>query len=93
MKPRLTPEEARKDHHQMLLFMGLNGLVGVAAGVFITAALFWFDVGGLMSHAARSGSLFKAAFLIGMPLSMLLGGVSIGTALMMMPYEKKYRDE
>ncbi len=93
MKPRLTPEEARKDHRQMLRFMAVNGLVGIAAGLFITAALFWFDIGGLLTHANRSGNLPAAVFLIGMPLSMLLGGVSIGTALMMMPYERKYRDD
>lgn len=77
----------------MLRFMALNGLLGIGVGIFITAALFWFDIGGLASHAGHSGNLLKAAFLIGMPLSMLLGGVSIGTALMMMPYESKYRDD
>ncbi|MCO6187159.1 hypothetical protein [Rhizobium sp. L1K21] len=93
MKPKLTPEEARKDHRAMLRFMALNGLLGMAVGVIITGALFWFDIAGLASHAGRGGLLFKAIFLIGMPLSMLLGAVSIGTALMMMPYEKKYRDD
>ena len=93
MKPKLTPEEARKDHLLMLRFMAFNALVGIAVGLLLTAALFWFDVGGLKTHAFRSGNFLAAAFLIGMPLSMLLGGVSIGTALMMMPYEKKYRDD
>ncbi len=76
----------------MLLFMAMNGLIGVGAGLLLTAAIFYFDVGGILTHAQHSRSLIISIFLLAFPLSLMLGGAAIGTAIMTMPYERKYRD-
>jgi hypothetical protein len=35
---------------------------------------------------------FIAVLLVALPLSLMLGGAAISTAIMMMPYDKKYDD-
>lgn len=91
-KPKLTPEEARKDHIAMLRFLAVNGLFGVFIGLVLTGALLYFDVGGFWTRVAHSSMPAIAVLLVAAPLGMLLGGASMATAIMMMPYEKKYDD-
>lgn len=91
-KPKLTPEEARKDHREMLRFLAVNAAFGVLIGLVLTAALFYFNVGGFWTRVQHSSMPFIAVLLVAAPLSMLLGGASMSTAIMMMPYEKKYDD-
>lgn len=89
-KPKLTPAEARKDHREMLRFLALHALFGVLIGLLLTAALLYFDVGGFWTRVQRSSMPVIAVLLVAAPLSLLLGGASMSTAIMMMPYEKKY---
>jgi hypothetical protein len=91
-KPKLTPEEARKDHRSMLVFMAVNGAFGIFIGLILTAALLYFDVGGFWSRVQHSSMPFIAVLLVALPLSLMLGGAAISTAIMMMPYDKKYDD-
>jgi lysylphosphatidylglycerol synthetase-like protein (DUF2156 family) len=91
-KPKMTPEEARKDHRDMLRFLAVNGAFGIFIGLVLTAALLYFDVGGFWTRVQHSSMPAIAILLVGGPLSMLLGGASMSTAIMMMPYEKKYDD-
>jgi hypothetical protein len=91
-KPKLTPEDARKDHRSMLIFLGINALLGIFIGLMIAAALIYFDIGGFGTRVAHSSKPFIAILLVGAPLSLMLGGASMSTAIMMMPYEKKYDD-
>jgi lysylphosphatidylglycerol synthetase-like protein (DUF2156 family) len=91
-KPKMTREEARKDHRDMLWFLAVNGAFGIFIGLVLTAALLYFDVGGFWTRVQHSSMPAVAILLVGGPLSMLLGGASMSTAIMMMPYEKKYDD-
>lgn len=93
MKPRLTPEEARRDHNAMLFFLARYFIYGVVAGIIVSAAIFYFDIGNLRTHTARASNKFVPVFLITLPMCFLLGGSALGGALMLMPYGTKYHDE
>lgn len=91
-KPKLTPEEARKDHRSMLVFLAINAVLGIFVGLILTAAIYFLDVGGFGDRVRHSSMPFIALLLVGAPLSLMLGGAAMSTAIMMMPYEKKYDD-
>lgn len=91
-KIKLTPDEARKDHRAMLRFLAINGAFGIFIGLVLTAALLYFDIGGFWTRVQHASMPAIAVLLVAAPLSMLLGGASMSTAIMMMPYEKKYED-
>lgn len=91
-KPKLTPEEARKDHRAMLRFLAINAVFGIFIGLLLTGALFYFNVGGFWTRVQHSSMPAIAILLVAAPFSLLLGGASMSTAIMMMPYEKKYDD-
>jgi hypothetical protein len=93
MKPILTPEEVRRDHRAMLMFLARNCAIGVFMGLVVSAAIFYFDIGNLWTHTLRASNKFVPIFLITLPMCILLGGTALGSALMLMPYEKKYHDE
>lgn len=93
MKPKLTPEEARKDHHRMLMFLARSCALGMFAGLIVSAGIFYFDIGNLWTHTMRASNKFVPVFLITLPMCILLGGSALGGALMLMPYETKYHDE
>jgi hypothetical protein len=76
----------------MLVFMAVNGAFGIFIGLVLTAALLYFDVGGFWSRVQHSSMPFIAVLLVALPLSLMLGGAAISTAIMMMPYDKKYDD-
>jgi len=91
-KPKMTPAEARKDHREMLRFLAVNAAFGIFIGLLLTAALLYFDIGGFWSRVEHSSMPAIAILLVAGPLSLLLGGASMSTAIMLMPYEKKYDD-
>lgn len=93
MKPALTPEEARRDHHAMMMFMAKACAAGMLVGVLVSATIFYLDIGGLWTHTARASNKFVPVFLLTLPMCILLGGSALGGALMMMPYGTKYHDE
>ncbi|MCO6187161.1 hypothetical protein [Rhizobium sp. L1K21] len=93
MKPKLTPEEARRDHNAMLFFMARHFVYGVIAGIIVSASIFYFDIGNLRTHTTRASNKFVPVFLITLPMCILFGGSALGGALMMMPYGTKYHED
>lgn len=89
-KPKMTPAEARKDHREMLRFLALNAALGIFIGLVLTAALLYFNIGDFWTRVQHSSMPAIAVLLVAAPLSLLLGGASMSTAIMMLPYEKKY---
>ena len=92
MKPdrdELTPEEARRDHWEMLRFLGVNVLFGVGLGLAVAVMLIWLDVGGIGSHLARSRNPYLPAATIAIPLALTFGAAVTASAIMLMPYKKK----
>lgn len=85
----LTPEEARRDHWDMLRFLALNVLLGMGLGVLVAGSLLWFDIGGLGTHMARSRHPFIMSLLLFVPLALTFGSVVVGSAIMTMPYKRK----
>ena len=85
-----TPAEHRRDHWQMLGFLALNALIGIFAGIGVAAALIWLDVGGLGDRIAHAANPFLPILLITAPLALTFGAAAMASAIMMMPYKKKF---
>ncbi|SDN43603.1 hypothetical protein [Ensifer sp. YR511] len=52
----MTPEEARRDHREMLRYMGIHALYGLATGATVAGVLIWLNIGAVGTHIARSTS-------------------------------------
>ena len=85
-----TPAELRRDHWQMLGFMGVNALIGIGAGMAVAAGLIGLDIGGLGSRIAHADNKFLPVLLIAAPLALTFGATAVASAIMMMPYRKKF---
>lgn len=93
LKPRMTPEAARRDHRQMLYFMALNAVIGVLIGIGVGAALIFLDIGGLGTRIGRAANPVVPVLLVVVPIASLFGAAATASAILMMPYEKKFRDD
>ncbi|MCO5158976.1 MAG: hypothetical protein M9945_19950 [Aquamicrobium sp.] len=91
-KPEMTPEEARKDHWQMLRFMAVNAAAGVLLGILTAAAIIWLDLGGIGTRIGQAANPVIPVLLLVVPFATVFGGVVTASALLTMPYEKKFRD-
>lgn len=85
----LTPEEARKDHWEMLRFLALNAAFGMLLGFVVAGALIALDIGGLRGHLSRAQEPILPALLIAVPLALIFGASVTASAIMLMPYKKK----
>jgi len=92
-KPKITPEEARRDHARMLRFLALNAALGMALGLAVAAAMLLLDVGGIGSRVARSANPVLPLLLIGFPMALVFGGAVTATAIWTMPYERLFAPE
>lgn len=88
-RDELTPEEARRDHWEMLGFLALNAAFGAFLGAGITFLLIWLDIGGLGTRIARAQNPVLPAVLIGAPLALTFAAAVTASAIMLMPYKKK----
>jgi len=91
-KPALTPEAARRDHWQMLRFMALNAAGGALIGALAAAAIIWLDLGGIGTRIGQASNPVIPVLLLVVPFATVFGGVVTASALLTMPYEKKFRD-
>ena len=91
-KPEQTPEEARKDHRQMLIFLAVNAAAGALLGVLAALAIIWLDIGGLGTRVAHAANPVLPALLLIVPFATVFGGVVVASAIITMPYEKKFKD-
>lgn len=85
----MTPEEARRDHIEMLRFLAVNALFGMALGFGVAFSLFWFNLYGLGTHIARSQMPVLSFAMIAVPLALTFGGAVTASAIMLMPYKRK----
>ena len=91
-KPEMTPEEARKDHWRMLRFMVLHAAIGSFIGAAAAAALILLDLGGIGTRISHDANPIVPVLLIVVPFASIFGGAATASALLLMPYEKKYKD-
>lgn len=92
-KPKMTPEDARRDHARMLRFLALNAALGMALGLAVAAAVLFLDVGGIGSRVARSANPVLPLILIGFPMALVFAGAVTATAIWTMPYERLFAPE
>ncbi len=91
-KPPYTPDAAKADHKAMLRFMALNAAFGVLMGLLVFAALIFFDTGGIATRIFASGNPWQPVVLIAVPLCLTFGAGATASAIMLMPYSRKYSD-
>jgi uncharacterized membrane protein len=92
-KPKMTPEEARRDHARMLRFLGFNAAIGMTLGVIVTAAILFLDVAGIGSRIMHSSEPMLPLLLIGFPMALIFGAAVTATAVWTMPYERLFAPE
>ncbi|MGV8937962.1 MAG: hypothetical protein ACOH2J_12625 [Allorhizobium sp.] len=88
-RDELTPEEARRDHWEMLLFLGLNALSGAGLGLGVAIVLIWLDIGGLRTHLGRASNSIVPALMLIVPMALIFAAAVSASAIMLMPYKKK----
>lgn len=89
----MTPEDARRDHRQMLCFLGLHALVGALIGFTVATAILMLDIGGIGHLMMRSSNPAIVGLLIMMPFASLFGAAAASSAILMLPYDSKYRND
>lgn len=87
----MTPEEAQRDHRDMLRFLAINAAFGMALGVVVASVLVWFDLYGLGSRISRAQMPVLSFAMIAVPLAFTFGGAVTASAIMLMPYERRTR--
>ncbi len=92
-KLKLTPEEARRDHWEMLRFLALNALLGIFIGIGVGLALVALDIGGLRGLIMRASNPILPLFLVLVPFASLFGGAAAASAILTLPYESKFQEE
>lgn len=92
-KQRMTPEEARRDHFQMLRFLGLHAAIGALIGIAVGLSLIVLDIGGLGRLFARASNPILPLILVIVPFASLFGGAAAASAILTLPYDRKYRYE
>lgn len=91
-KLELTPEEARRDHWRMLRYMMLHAVIGGLIGATTAAAVILLDIGGIGTRIAHADNPILPVLLLVVPFASLFGGAATASAILLMPYEKKYKD-
>ena len=91
--PQMTPQNARDDHREMMRFLALNALAGALIGLAVAGAILWFDIGGLGVLVARSANPVLPVLLLAGPLAITFAATVAGSAIMLMPYSRKFSDK
>ena len=91
--PAMTPQGARDDHRSMLRLLALNAMAGAGLGLLVAFCVLWFDVGGLGSLVSHSAQPALPILLLAGPLAMTFAAAVAGSAIMLMPYTRKFSDK
>lgn len=93
LKHKMTPEDARRDHRQMLRFLGLNAAIGMFIGFTVAALIMVLDLGGIGTRIAHARDPVLPIILIAFPMALVFGGAVTASAIWLMPYERKFAPE
>ncbi|PZU82598.1 MAG: hypothetical protein DI528_19050 [Shinella sp.] len=88
-RDELTPDEARRDHWEMLRFLAVNALFGAGLGIVVAITLMWLDIGGLGTRLGRASNPILPALMVAVPLGLTFAAAVTASAVMLMPYKKK----
>jgi hypothetical protein len=93
LTPKMTPLRARADHWSMLGFLAANAAAGAVTGLFVFSCIVWLDAGGIGSLLAKSDNPVLPGMLIAIPMSLTFAAAAAASAIMLMPYQRKFADE
>jgi hypothetical protein len=88
-----TRDEVRHDHLSMLRFLALNAAIGMVIGLSVFAALLWLDTGGIATRIARADNPILPFLLIAVPFCLTFGGAVAASAIMLLPYRRRFKDD
>jgi hypothetical protein len=77
----------------MLRFLAVNTALGMAIGLAIFAALLGLDTGGIASRIAHAENPILPLVVIGVPFCLTFGGAVAASAIMLLPYRRKFDDD
>lgn len=89
-KPKMTREEARRDHEAMLRYMARWFALGLTFGLCCATLVFVLDIGTLGTRLARADNPVLPVILIALPMGLTFGAVLVCIAIWVLPYEAKY---
>lgn len=72
-----------------VLFLVRHALIGFALAAAFVGAMAWFDIAGLRSLAAQSGSTTVAFLVLGSFFGLTFASIQMGAAIMLMPQEEE----
>ncbi|CAH0338979.1 hypothetical protein RHI9324_00615 [Rhizobium sp. CECT 9324] len=85
----LTPEEARRDHWEMLRFLAINAAFGAVLGLVTAGAILWLDLGGVGTSLGRASHPILPVLMMIIPFALTFAAAVTASAVMLMPYKKK----
>ncbi|MEZ5845065.1 MAG: hypothetical protein R3D27_15195 [Hyphomicrobiaceae bacterium] len=77
----------------MLRFLAINCAVGTLVAVMFVAGLFWLNVGGLRDVLLQTHEPVTAVILLTAGCIITFGSAAMGTAVMLLPRDKRSWDE
>ena len=86
----MTPEEARRDHIEMLWFLAFNALAGMIIGALTAFAIIWLDFGSLGTRIGNSQNPVLVSLMLVAPFTFIFGAAAAASAIMLLPYRKKF---
>jgi hypothetical protein len=89
-KPKMTREEARRDHEAMLRYMAKWFAFGLGFGLCCATLVFVLDIGSLGTRLSRTDNPIIPVILIAVPMGLTSGAVLLSIAIWVLPYEAKY---
>jgi hypothetical protein len=92
-KSEMTPDDARRDHAEMLRFLAVNAVIGMLIGLAAAALIMVLDLGGIGTRIAHAGNPILPVVLIALPMALVFGGAVAASAIWLLPYERKYARE
>jgi uncharacterized membrane protein YkgB len=87
----MTPEDAKRDHWEMLRYMAVNALIGVVIGAITAGVLIGLNIGAVGIHIARSTSPVLATLMVVVPFALLFGGAAAASSIALLPYRRKFK--
>ncbi|MBX3598271.1 MAG: hypothetical protein KF874_11945 [Rhizobiaceae bacterium] len=87
----MTPQEARRDHVQMLRFMLFHAGIGSVIGMVTASAIILMDIGGFGTRIENAANPLIPILLVVVPFASIFGGAAAASAILLLPYERRFK--
>jgi hypothetical protein len=77
----------------MLLFIAANAAAGAIGGIFVFLSLLFLDTGGIGTLISNAENPVLPAILMAVPMCLTFAAAVAASAVMLMPYQRKYAED